>query len=403
MSYIRRHIEQAITNPLYQKGAIAVTGARQTGKSTMLSHLLGDIKCVTLDDIRERERAVISPDEFLKDWGTPVFIDEIQRAPQLLSYIKMNIDSRKEDGLYYLSGSQKFHMMKDMTESLAGRVALYELLGLSMREICRDEFKAPFIPTEDYLIGRKPMDYDIWEHIHKGFMPELYDKQREWDKYYSDYISTYLERDVSQLSEVGDTLKFYKFMQCLAARIGNLLNLSDVCRDIGNLTQPTADRWLSILRKSNIIYLLSPYYNNEINRAVKTPKLYFYDTGLAAHLARWETKDVLKTGAMAGAYYENFVIMEILKSYYNTGIEPKDLYFYRDKEKNEIDLIIHKNNTLHPIEIKKHPQAAKEDARGFKVLESIKSVSRGEGAVIFTGNRITTLIDGVKAIPVWYI
>jgi len=369
----------------------------------MLLHLLGNIKNVTLDDIREREQAITAPDEFIKDLGTPVFIDEIQRAPNLLSYMKIAVDERHEDGLYYLSGSQKFNMMKDMTESLAGRAAIYELLGLSMREIRGDAFALPFMPTDEYLSGRQPLDYDVWEHIHKGFMPEMYNKERDWDKFYSDYISTYLERDVSQLSEVGDTLKFYKFMQCLAARIGNLLNLADICTDVGNLSQPTADRWLSILRKSDIVYLLPPYHNNEISRAVKTPKLYFYDTGLAAHLARWETKDTLKTGAMSGAYFENFVIMEIVKSYYNSGIEPKDLYFYRDKDKREIDLIIHKNGTLYPVEIKKHSGASKDDAGAFQVLDKISGAKRGAGAVIFTGNRITTIKDNVRAVPVWYI
>jgi predicted AAA+ superfamily ATPase len=403
MPYIHRHIESAITNPLYQKGAIAVTGARQTGKSTMLSHLLGGTKTVTLDDLRERERAVLSPDEFIADLGTPVFIDEIQRAPQLLSYIKIIVDKRKEDGLYYLSGSQKFSMMKDMSESLAGRVAVYELLGLSMREICGDGFHTPFMPSLPYIAARQPMEYDVWEHIHKGFMPELYDRERDWGKFYSDYVSTYLERDVSQLSEVGDSLKFYKFMQCLAARIGNLLNLADVCKDVGNLSQPTADRWLSILRTSDIVYLLPPFHTNEINRAVKTPKLYFFDTGLAAHLARWDTKDVLKSGAMSGAYFENFVVMEILKSHCNAGIEPKNLYFYRDKEKNEIDLLIHKDGALHPIEIKKHSGAAKEDTVHFRVLEKLQGATPGDGCVIYTGNRVVTLGEHVRAIPVWYI
>jgi len=403
MSYIRRHLEAAITNPLYQKGVAAVTGARQTGKSTMMTHLLGDMRSVSLDDIREREQAVNAPHEFIRDLGTPVFIDEIQRAPEILSYIKMNVDARKEDGLYYLSGSQKFNMMKNMTESLAGRVAIYELLGLSMREICGDGWNTPFMPTSEYLSERKPLDYDIWEHIHNGFMPELYDRQRDWDKFYSDYVSTYIERDVSQLSEVGDMLKLYKFMQCLAARIGNLLNLADVCKDIGGLSQPTANRWLSILCKSDIVYLLPPFSSNEISRAVKTPKVYFFDTGLAAHLARWQTRDVLKSGAMSGAYFENFVIMEILKSWFNTGMEPKDIYFYRDKDKNEIDLIIYKNGTLYPVEIKKHGKASKEDAYGFRILEKLNDVSVGEGAVIFTGNRITTLKENVRAVPVWYI
>jgi predicted AAA+ superfamily ATPase len=390
-------------NPAYQKGAVAVTGARQTGKSTMLEHLLKGVRHITLDDLRERELASISPDMFIKDIGVPVFIDEIQRSPEILSYIKLVVDTKKEDGLYYLSGSQKFNMMKDMSESLAGRVAIYELLGFSMRELKGDSFDLPFLPTAEYLKQRQPLDYDIWEYIHKGSMPELYAKNKAWDKFFSDYVATYLERDVSQLSEVGDTLKFYKFMQVLAARIGNLLNLSEVCNEVGNLSQPTAQRWLSILVKSNIVFLLPPFFNNAIKRSIKTPKLYFLDTGLAAHLSRWETPAVLKNGAMMGAYFENFVVLEILKSYYNTGIEPKNLYFYRDKDKREIDLIIVKNGKLHPIEIKHHSSATVDDAKAFKVLEKSASTPLGEGAIICTANRHITLAETIKAIPVWYI
>lgn len=400
--YITRHIEKAIVNEAYQKGVIAVTGARQTGKSTMMKHILQGVTHVTLDDMRDRQRAKETPDLFLRDIGTPVFIDEIQRAPELFSYIKMIVDSRKEDALYYLTGSQKFNMMKNMTESLAGRVAIYELFGFSMRELLADDFDMPFVPSFEYIEKRKPLSYNIWEHIHKGHMPEMYDKQRAWNRFYADYVKTYIERDVRQLSEVGNELTFYKFMQCLAARIGSILNLSDICKDVGNLTQPTAERWLSVLVTSNIIYLLQPYHNNSIKRAIKTPKLYFLDTGLAAYLARWDTVEALKAGAMSGRYFENFVILEILKSYYNSGIEPRNLYFYRDKDKREIDLIISQNNKLHPLEIKQHSTPTASDASAFKILESL-GAHVGEGGIICQADKVYSLSDTIRAIPVGYV
>ena len=271
----------------------------------------------------------------------------------------MLIDRDHKKGQFFMCGSQQFKMMKGVSESLSGRIGLIALLGYSLREIYNVDFDAPFIPTEEYFSERKkalatiPYD-DIWTLIHRGNMPEVYENPDfDWQMFYAAYVRTYIERDVRDLSEIGDAVKFTKFMTAAAAITGNLLNLSSLARDVG-VSAPTAKRWLSILVASNIVYLLQPYSNNITKRAIKTPKLYFLDTGLAAYLTKWNTPDVLKNGAMAGAFFETFIISEIIKSYYNKGIFEPPIYFYRDKEMNEIDILIENGGTLYPIEIKKH-------------------------------------------------
>jgi predicted AAA+ superfamily ATPase len=315
----------------------------------------------------------------------------------------MKVDKRKEKNMYFLSGSQKFNMMKNMTESLAGRVAIFELLGLSMREFLGTDFTAPFLPSKGYLAKRADTvkQYDIWEHVHKGSYPEiLIERGIDWNFFYSDYIKTYIERDVYQLTKVGDELKFYRFMEMLAARIGCILNLNEVCNEVG-VSYSTAERWLSILRISNIVYLLRPYSNNLIKRAIKSPKIYFLDTGLAAYLTHWETKEVIKCGAKSGDFLENFVVVEILKSYYNAGREPNNLYYYRDKDKREIDMLIERNGVLHPIEIKKSSNPDKGDCAAFAALSDKAAI--GEGAIICCRDEPMPITEKVRAMPVWWI
>ncbi|MDR2395423.1 MAG: ATP-binding protein [Endomicrobium sp.] len=401
--YIYRHLQNVLKDKKFAKGVIAVTGARQTGKSTMLENLVPNIPNLTLDDLRLRFLAKKDPALFIADNKAPIFIDEVQRAPEILSYIKIEVDKAKEKNMYYLTGSQKFNMMKDMAESLAGRVSIFELLGLSMRELQNDNFKEPFLPTSSYKARRRETATpicDIWDLIHKGSMPQMYTEELDWKKFYADYMNTYLERDVSQLAQVGNSLKFIKFMEVLAARISNMLNLNDVCRDVG-ISHPTAEHWLSILQSSNIIYLLRPYYNNRTNRAIKTPKLYFLDTGLVAYLTHWDTKDVLKSGAKKGDFLENFVICEILKSYYNAGLEPNNLYYYRDKNQREIDLIIEIGGVLYPTEIKSKSNPTKQDIPAFEFLSAIAKID--QGAVICLCDKPFAIYSGVYALPVWYI
>lgn len=405
MEYIKRLAENVIKKQEKMFKTILVTGARQVGKTTMLKNIKSDVSYITLDDIILNQSATEDPELFLKSNNPPIIIDEIQYAPSLLRYIKIAVDGSDKKAQFYLTGSQQFNLMKDVSESLAGRIGILNLLGLSLREIKRIDFNEQFIPTEQYLENRKKynssISYDeIWDIIHKGSMPALYQKESDFDMFYSGYVSTYIERDVRNLTQVGDTLSFLKFMTALASRIGQLLNLNSVANEVG-ISLPTAQRWLSILVSSNIVYLLEPYYNNIMKRAVKTPKIYFLDTGLVSYLTKWKNKDVLESGSMAGNFFENFVIVEIIKSYYNTGELRPPIYFYRDKDKREIDLIIEQNGKLYPIEIKKSANPSKDMIENFKVLDKVKEV--GEGAIICMYNRIYNLDEKNKVIPFNYL
>ena len=405
MKYYKRLAENAIKKQEKMFKTILVTGARQVGKTTLLKNMNPNMNYITLDDMILNQSAVEEPELFLKANKPPIIIDEIQYAPNLLRYIKMVVDNSEKKSLYYLTGSQQFHLMKDVSESLAGRVGILNLLGLSLREIKEIEFNEPFLPTEEYLSKRKKhvkeISYnEIWNIIHKGSMPALYQEESDVDMFYAMYVSTYIERDVRSLTQIGDTLSFFKFMTALASRIGQLLNLNSIANEVG-ITIPTAQRWLSILVASNIVYVLEPYYNNIMKRAVKTPKVYFLDTGLAAYLTKWKTSEVLESGTMAGNFFENYVIVEIIKSYYNIGELRPPVYFYRDKEKREIDLIIEENGELYPIEIKKTANPSKDMIENFKVLETVSQVQ--EGAVICMYDKIINLDEKNKVIPYNYL
>ena len=406
--YIRRHLESAIKRTEKMFGSVIVTGPRQVGKTTLLRNYASNITYVTLDDPILLQSAVYEPGTFFKDYPPPVFIDEIQYAPALFPYIKMQIDQVKRKGQFFLSGSQQFQMMKNISESLAGRIGILSLLGLSMREIMQDAFDKPFIPVDEYYAARKDtmkeIAYlDIWKLIHRGSMPELVANiDFDWQTYYAAYVKTYIERDVRALTQIGDETKFLRFMTVVAAQIGQLLNLASLSRDVG-VSQPTADRWMSVLRTSGIVYLLEPYHSNLIKRAVKTPKVYFLDTGLAAYLTRWLTDETLRTGAQAGAFFESFVIAEIIKSYYNAGILEPPLYFYRDKELNEIDLLIYEKGYLHPIEIKKYADPHKSDIAAFSMLDKIPDIKRSPGGIVCMYDNPITLKGEDKVIPVKFI
>lgn len=405
MKYIKRLAESVIKKQEKMFKTILVTGARQVGKTTMLKNVKPDIPYITLDDKILNQEAIEDPALFLKSNKPPIIIDEIQYAPDLLRNIKMIVDESEEKARFYLTGSQQFHLMKDISESLAGRVGILNLLGLSLREIININFNEPFIPTTTYLDKREKhktkISYDeLWNIIYKGSMPALYEEELDVEMYYAMYVSTYIERDVRSLTQVGDTLKFLKFMTALASRMGQLLNLNSIANEVG-ITITTAQRWLSILISSNIVYLLEPYYNNIMKRAVKTPKIYFLDTGLGAYLTKWKNAQVLETGTMSGNFFENFVIVEIIKSYYNSGELRPPVYFYRDKEKQEIDLVIEQNGKLHPIEIKKTANPTKDMMKNFKVLEKVKEV--GEGAIICMYDNILNLDEKNKVIPYYYL
>jgi len=386
---------------------VLITGARQVGKTTLLKHLTEGISYVTLDDPILLQSAIEEAGSFFKTTPPPVIVDEIQYAPNLFSYIKMIADESGKKGQFYLTGSQQFKMMKNVSESLAGRIGIINLLGLSLREIKGDSFNEPFIPTVEYIDKRKisacRLDYkEIWKIIHKGSMPAMHADELDWQMFYASYTKTYIERDVRELTQVGDELKFIKFMTAIASRTSQMINLTSVANEIG-ISVPTADRWLSILISSNIVYLLKPYYNNIMKRAIKTPKLYFLDTGLAAYLTKWNTPDVLEAGAMAGAFFETFVVSEVLKSYYNSGILEPSLYYYRDKDAKEIDIIIEQNGTLYPVEIKKTANPGKAHIENFSVLDKIKGINVGTGCVVCMYDKSVHINNKNRTIPVTWL
>ncbi len=406
--YINRHAEKTVQELAQMFGAVLVAGPRQVGKTTMLKRMTDGMNYATLDDPILRASAEEESGTFFKDNPPPVFVDEIQKAPALFEQIKMSLDRERKKGQFFMCGSQQFKMMKGVSESLAGRIGLVTLLGFSLRESHGITFDVPFLPTEEYFSQRKlhmaDISYDeVWNTIHRGSMPELQDNPDfNWQMFYGAYVRTYIERDVRELSDIGDTVKFTKFMVAAAASTGQLLNLSSLARDVG-ISQPTAERWLSVLVASNIVYLLQPYFNNIAKRAIKTPKLYFLDTGLAAYLTKWNTPDVLKNGAMAGAFFESFVVSEIIKSYYNRGILELPLYFYRDKDMNEIDLLIEENGILHPIEMKKHADPQKKDTDAFNLLNKLPNIKRGPGGVVCLYDKLITLNGSDKIIPINFL
>jgi predicted AAA+ superfamily ATPase len=389
-------------------GAVLVTGARQVGKTTLLKEVSGNARYVTLDDYAQLVAARELSSTFLKDNPPPVFIDEVQYAPELFAGIKISLDESKLKGQFYLSGSQQFEMMKNISESLAGRVGILTLMGLSLRELFNVSFLEPFLPSSEYLSRRSQslidINYsDVWSIIHRGSFPELCANDSfDWQMFYAAYVKTYVERDVRALTQVADELKFVRFMTVAASRTGQLLNISSMARDVG-ISQPTAAQWLSILSTSNLVYLLQPYHNSTLKRTIRAPKLYFLDTGLAAYLTRWNTSEVLCNGAMAGEFFETFVVAEILKSYANVGILHPPLYFYRDKDGVEIDLLIEDSGTLYPIEIKKNADPNSSDVKNFAALDRIPKMKRAPGGLICLYDKLISLTETDKVIPIFYL
>jgi predicted AAA+ superfamily ATPase len=382
---------------------LLLTGMRQVGKTTCLKNIAGaGRRYVSLDDPKILSMAQNEPELFFERFVPPLFIDEIQYAPGLFPYIKMLVDNSDENGMIWLSGSQQYSMMKNVTESLAGRVAIVEMHGFSIYE--RDDMallQKPFLPSEKppSLLGRKS-SASTFKIIWQGSYPYIAINGAEhWKRFYSSYIKTYLERDVRQLINIGDEIAFYRFMRVVAARTAQMLNISDIAQHSG-ITVKTAERWLSVLQASGVVYLLKPYFPNISKRFTKHPKLYFTDTGLCAYLTEWISWPTLEAGAMNGAFFETFVISEILKSYHHSGDEP-NLYYYRDYNKVEIDLLISQNGLLYPIEIKKTANPQKDDLTAFATLAKLADI--GYGSLICLVKENIPLTDSASAVSVWEI
>lgn len=404
--YVRRTLENFLQKASEQFPVILVTGPRQVGKTTILRHMSqSGRKYVTLDDPLLAQLAQDEPSLFLQRFEPPVLIDEIQYAPGLLPYIKIMVDTDRKNGMFWLTGSQQFQLMQGVTESLAGRVGIVNLLGLSLKENQEKARKSmPFLPVREQLEQRLKDSLalslqDIYEIIWRGSFPVMaLNKDTDRDLFYGSYIQTYLQRDVRNLVNVGNEGIFLKFLRAAAARTGQMLNLSDLARDVA-ISVPTAKHWLSILESSSLIYLLEPYHSNTTKRLIKSPKLYFLDTGLCAYLTQWSSPETLESGAMSGSILETFIFTEILKSYWHNG-KQAPLYYYRDKDKKEIDLLIVQDEKVYPLEFKRTASPNKQMVSSFQLLERL-NLSVQKGGVICFVDTLLPISSTCDAIPIW--
>ena len=407
MQYISRSLEKVVAQVTEEYPVVLVTGPRQVGKTTMLQKLMEgtDRSYVSLDDLNERSLAKTDPEMFLQLHKPPVLIDEVQYAPELFTYIKIHVDKTHKPGDFWLTGSQVFKLMQGVQESLAGRVAVLSMTSLSQAEI-DGAAAAPFAVELDVLsarkIGRTPKDTPaIFERIFNGSMPAIVSGQTTNRQiFYSSYLSTYIERDVRELSNSIDSLKFLRFMTAVAARCSGMLNVAEIALD-ADISQAQAKAWLRILETLGIIFYLHPYSNNLLKRLVKTPKLYFYDTGLVSYLTKWSSAEVLESGAMNGAILENYVVSEVAKSYLNCGVEPY-MYYYRDKDMKEIDIVLEHDGILNPIEIKKTANPGTELTSVFAVLDK-GAVSRGNGVILCMKPELSAIDRNNFIVPIWII
>lgn len=409
MEYIKRHLEDKVLSLSESYSAILITGPRQSGKTTMLKMLAEKENIgreyVTLDDLSVREMAKNDPAMFLQLHKPPVLIDEVQYAPELFTYIKIHIDKKHTPGDFWMTGSQIFRLMRGVQESLAGRVALLHMSPLSQREI-DGRPAVPFSTNFDMLVAEskkiKPITApEVYKRLWKGSMPGIVSGLfPDREIYYSSYISTYIERDVRELSGNIDALKFNRFITAMAARSAQMLNFSAVAED-ADIDIQTAKAWTNILETLGIIFLLHPYSNNVLKRTIKTPKVYFYDTGLVCYLTKWSSPEIAENGAMNGALLENYTVSEIVKSYQSVGMEPY-LYYYRDRDAKEIDVIIEGDGTLCPIEIKKTALPDKRIVKAFGVIDKAP-LKIGTGAVLCMAEQLGAFDKNNLIVPIWMI
>ena len=406
---LSRTLEKTVKQASQSFPVLMVTGPRQVGKSTLLEMCAEKNRSyISLDAMDLRKLAKTDPALFLQEYPPPVVIDEIQYAPELFSQIKLFVDQTKKPGLFWLTGSQKFHLMKNVSESLAGRVAVIDMLGFSCKETmhCADQ-NTPFLPTRKWLTEAKKRKHtpttltNIYKTIWRGSFPKLIvDKKMSREMFYNSYIQTYIERDVKDFIKISDTIAFANFIVAVAARTAQLLNYADLARDVG-VDQKTVKSWLSVLEASGLVMLLQPYHNNISKRIIKTPKLYFLDTGLAAFLTNWNSPQSLEKGAMSGAILETHVFLEILKSYWHCGRQP-NIFFYRDIDQVECDFVLYQDDTLYPVEIKKTATPSLNATSSFATLKRFDK-KIGHGMVVCFVNGDVPLSKEVTALPVGYL
>lgn len=401
--YINRTAEKTIKTMISMFKVILITGPREMGKATLLKHILmDDYHYITLDDINELDIARSDPKLFFLNNPGKLIIDEVQNAPELFREIKRIVDAQDINGQIILTGSQTFPLMHNITETLAGRIGIFELNGLSSNEIKGNALINEFIPTETYLNQNKQYinSNQLWELIHRGSFPYLHqNKEADLQLYYSSYVKSYIERDVRALINIKDLSLFSRFMIALAARTSQLLNYTSLANDLG-IDAKTIKNWISILEASGIIVLIQPFSNNHLSRAIKTPTMYFMDTGLVCYLLKWPNASTLMNGAMSGQLLETFVISEIIKSFKNKGIINVPIYFYRDKDMKEIDVIIEDSGVLYPIEIKKNATPKKSMAKHLSILEKAVGYTIGPKLILCLIDKKMYLSDDIIAYPI---
>ena len=395
---IKREIEKKFKESSNSRKIVLITGARQVGKSTFVKSIKEKNRTyITLNDLSIRELAQNDPKLFLMNYKGPIIIDEIQYAPNLFPYIKMEVDESNEKGKYWLTGSQKFELMKNVSESLAGRVSILEMSSLSFSE--KKGFNSPIFDPTNIKNKYNILPDEIFKNIYKGGMPEYINDELERNQFFNDYLLTYLERDVRAMSGVGDLTRFRKFLIAVAARNGEVLNYNSLCED-ADIDAKTAKNWISILEASDIIYLLKPYFSSELKRSTKAPKIVFLDTGLCSYLCGWNTIESLINSSTSGHYLETFVISELIKNKRNNLSNLNyNIYFYRDRDGKEIDLIIELNNVIYPFEIKKTAKPEKSMISNFKVLENT-NLKIGNGGLLCFYPNIIPLDEKNKSYPI---
>jgi predicted AAA+ superfamily ATPase len=402
-NYLTRTLTSDLLRISNNDKVLLVNGPRQIGKTTFLQHIAEqNRKYVTFDNKTDLQFAKTDPKGFLETFVPPVIFDEIQYAPELFPYIKMLADSSNTRGQIWLTGSQQYNMMENVTESLAGRVIIIDMLGLSVYE--RDGFgekQKPFLPSaQPPAILKKRNIPETFKLIWQGAFPDvIYRDEKSRKDFYDSYVRTYIERDVRKIINISNEVAFMTFLKIAAARTGQELNIADIAKNVG-VSQPTIKSWLSVLKASGIIYFLQPYFKNITKRFIKSANMYFLDTGLAAYLAGWTTPEALETGTSSGAFFDTFVVSEILKSYYHNGETPQ-LYFFRDEKKREINLLIYKDNMFFPIEIKKHASPTRSDVSAFEIFSKLEKVSYG--CEICLTQNFQPLAPNVLAHSIWDI
>lgn len=405
--YINRTLEQVVKKTSATFKVVLLTGPRQVGKTTLLQKLKErERSYVSFDEPDTRFSAKRDPAGFIHSLKLPVLIDEVQYVPELFPYIKIAVDEAGKTGLFWLAGSQQFSMMKNVSESLAGRVAILDLRGISLSEEQGRPQTPPFVPTIKVLKERaeiaEPLSAaEVFAKIWRGSYPHLVrDQGKSWHRFYHSYVSTYIERDARDYLKINDLMSFHKFIQVAAARTGQMLNYREVSKDAG-VSEPTVKSWFNVLRATGLVAILQPYFKNTAKRLLKTPKFYFMDTGLCCFLTKWTNPEVLEKGAMAGAMLETYAVSEIIKSHMHNG-SPISLYYYADKERREVDILVERDGCIHPVEIRKTASVHNSGFRGFDFLQNVKTPV-GHGCVLCFHKALLPFSREIDIVPIGYL